>query len=363
MTMRNKVGSVIVTLLLVSGTILMAPLGAQAASSRTYPSKIDGYAASDPATLLVRFHVYNDGTQTVSPQCTVEAQNSSGAYHGFDVFDLNSISAGTTVNASGQIIITGQGAYYVSEVNVSCTAQTTDTGISTGQVKVTSVDPPTTDGFAGHDSTGWYWGAIINVSGVSNDSVVKCTERPLDSNGKVLIVYTFIGTVNTGSVGGSMQDTSALLGSKIKTVSAACQLGNKNPTTPVPSVIKGSVRPLLNPRGMTKYDNNFYFKWGADVKPGQPECNKDVIGCIMLKIDTTKLCTKGVLAALDLYYPKNGSKWGETEEQFYGPINQGIVTDLIFNLYWRDIYKPGTSIPVSVKPSKFDTQISSLVCQ
>ena len=57
--------------------------------ARIYPATVDRYAVIDPATIGVAFTVHNDGSKAVSPSCTVRLQNSGGAYHGFDIFSMN----------------------------------------------------------------------------------------------------------------------------------------------------------------------------------------------------------------------------------------------------------------------------------
>lgn len=257
--------------LLASLSIFLQANDASADIIRNYPAKIDGYAAPDPATLAVRFHVYNNGTKSVSPNCTISVQDNSSAYHGFDVFYMKPIPAGTTVNSLGDIIVTGNGAKYVTQVKISCTASTSDTGIiAASTVRITKVDPPTTDGFAGHDSSGWFWGAIINVSGVPNSSVVKCTERPVSSSGKILVTYTFNGTVSGNAVGGSLQNTTASIGSQIKGVHAACVLGKGNISIPVPQSALSSGEPsqsstpsqqIWYPKGYQLAQNGIAWKW------------------------------------------------------------------------------------------------------
>jgi hypothetical protein len=238
-----------------------------ASQSRTYPSKIDGYAAPDSATLAVRFHVYNNGVKPVSPSCTITAQDSSGTYHGFDIFVLKNVAAGSTANGLGNIVITHQGANFVTQVKIICTAETTDTQTIQGSIKVLRVDPPTTDGFAGHDSSGWFWGGIPQVQGVPDNTQVKCTVKALDEKGNLLTSYTFNGSVYQGGVSGpGTQNTTSLIGPKIKNASAACQLGSGDTKVPVPdssstSLPANTANSNWIPDGYEEDSAGFGWKW------------------------------------------------------------------------------------------------------
>jgi hypothetical protein len=242
---------------------------AAATQSRVYPAKIDGYAAPNPATLAIRFHVYNDGTQPISPSCTIKAQDGSGAYHGFDIFNLKPMPAGTTINTLGNITITNQGAGFVTQVTITCAAQTLDTATISGYVSVIRVDPPTTDGFAGHDASGWFWGGIPIVSGVTDNSQLKCTVRALDSLGHVLTSYTFNGQVYQGGVSGpGTQNTTSAIGAKIKTASASCERGIGDISSPVagPNPSKSATPQAFTaqqwyPDGYEEDSPGFAWKW------------------------------------------------------------------------------------------------------
>ena len=169
--------------------------------ARVYPASIDGYAVIDPATIAVRFTVRNNGNTAVSPTCTISLQNAGGTYHGFEIFSMTSISAGTTRHATGKIVITSQGASYVTQSKISCTAKTSDNAVSSGKtVKVISV----TDALGAYDqSTGWYWGGIIKVSGVGANTQLKCTEIARNASKKVIATHSFEAvTFNDGTLTG-----------------------------------------------------------------------------------------------------------------------------------------------------------------
>ena len=249
------------------GLLTIQAFPTYASQSRTYPSKVDGFAAPDSATLAVRFHVYNNGIKPVSPSCTITAQDSSGTYHGFDIFVLKNVAAGSTANGLGNIVITHQGANFVTQVKINCTAETTDTQTIQGSIKVLRVDPPTTDGFAGHDSSGWFWGGIPQVQGVSDNTQVKCTVKALDAKGNLLTSYTFNGSVYQGGVSGpGTQNTTATIGPKIKSASAACQLGSGDTKVPVTdgSNISAPMKTATStwvPDGYEQDSSGFGWKW------------------------------------------------------------------------------------------------------
>ena len=197
--------------------------------ARIYPASVDGYAVVDPATIVVRFTVRNDGIKAVSPTCTISLQNAGGAYHGFDIFTMNSISAGTTTHATGKITITSQGALYVTQSSISCTAKTSDNTVSSGKtVKVISV----TNALGAYDqSTGWYWGGIIKVGGVGPNTQLKCKEIARDASGKVIATHSFEAvTFNDGTLTGYGQgqdptvNATKAIAQAIKSVSASCTL-------------------------------------------------------------------------------------------------------------------------------------------
>jgi hypothetical protein len=206
-----------------------ATASTDSSGARVYPASVDGYAVVDPATIAVRFTVHNDGTQAVSPACTISLQNAGGSYHGFDVFYMNPISAGGVTHGTGNITITSQGAQFVTQSSISCTANTYDKAVSTGTgVTVVSV----TDALGAYDaSSGWYWGGIIKVSGVSGSTQLKCTETATDATGKVIATHSFNAvTFNDGTLTGYGEgqdptvDATQAIAQAIKNVTATCSL-------------------------------------------------------------------------------------------------------------------------------------------
>jgi hypothetical protein len=89
-------------------------------SSSSYVATAEGEPAN-PASLTVFVEVTNTGDTTGTPECTVRASDPSSAYTGFDVFTLGeSIGPGESSRFTGTIVITGQGAAYVTEITAEC---------------------------------------------------------------------------------------------------------------------------------------------------------------------------------------------------------------------------------------------------
>ena len=95
--------------------------GSHHSGGGTYQASVMSYSATDPADLGVTIQVTNNGTQTGTPTCTINAQDPSGAYHGFDQVTLQgTLAAGATTHFADNVTITSQGASYVTQVTVSC---------------------------------------------------------------------------------------------------------------------------------------------------------------------------------------------------------------------------------------------------
>ena len=86
-----------------------------------YAASVQGYSVINPADLGVTVKVTNTGSGTGTPDCTINAQDASGAYHGFDQVTLQgTLAAGATTRFADNVTITSQGARYVTQVTVSC---------------------------------------------------------------------------------------------------------------------------------------------------------------------------------------------------------------------------------------------------
>lgn len=86
-----------------------------------YEASIQNYTVTDPATLRVDVKVHNTGTASGKPNCEINADNGTRAYHGVDrVVRSEELGAGQWWGFAQNITITNQGAQYVKDVTVKC---------------------------------------------------------------------------------------------------------------------------------------------------------------------------------------------------------------------------------------------------
>jgi hypothetical protein len=166
--------------------------------TRSYPVSIETRAVINPATISFRYRVTNDGTQPVTPDCTIRFQDPSGTYKGFDIFTpLEPIPAGVSQAFVGQLTITKEGAEFATEYEAECSARTTDVGSSAGKsVKISDIQNfSATDG-----SEGWYWMAQFKVDQPPMTQM-DCVVKALDKSGKVVAETAYrANTLNNGAV-------------------------------------------------------------------------------------------------------------------------------------------------------------------
>jgi hypothetical protein len=87
----------------------------------TYKSSVMNYNVLNPADLTVAVQVTNTGHSAGTPSCTIEASDPSGAYTGFDIATIQgTVAAGEITHFADNIVITHQGAQYVTDVTVTC---------------------------------------------------------------------------------------------------------------------------------------------------------------------------------------------------------------------------------------------------
>lgn len=78
----------------------------------------------NPGSIEVTFRVRNVTSTPVLGQCTVNAQDPSGAYSGWEQFSWSKeIPAGEWFVATGPVIITNDGAAYVTDIDIDCEPQ------------------------------------------------------------------------------------------------------------------------------------------------------------------------------------------------------------------------------------------------
>lgn len=101
---------------------LIAVALAGCGSGTTYKATVTDYRVINPADLAVIVRVTNTGTAAGTPTCTIEAEDASYAYHGVDAATLQgALAAGATTTFVDHLIITSQGAQYVTQVTATCT--------------------------------------------------------------------------------------------------------------------------------------------------------------------------------------------------------------------------------------------------
>lgn len=85
-----------------------------------YTAELMYSAPQDPSTLVFTANVKNTGGPG-KPSCIVESYDSSQAYHGIDVFgDNETLGSNDTWLLNGSLVITSQGAAYVTKTTIDC---------------------------------------------------------------------------------------------------------------------------------------------------------------------------------------------------------------------------------------------------
>jgi hypothetical protein len=195
---------------------------------RSYPVSYVRSAAVNPATLAVVFNITNDGTQPITPSCTISMQDSSGTYKGYDIFDItDAISPSQTKQVIVNLTITKEGANFANQFSGECSATTSDTGTNAGQEVVIS---DIQNFSATEGSEGWYWGASFKAN-QKPMTQMDCVVKALDKNGKVVGETSYrANTLNDGTVIGYGSDAQSIVDStktivlSIKSFDVKCTL-------------------------------------------------------------------------------------------------------------------------------------------
>jgi len=99
-----------------------APARTRAERPAAYKATVVSSLPVNPADLAVTVRVRNTGTESGTPECTINASDPSGTYHGFDIATFRGRLRGGQVAAyTDQVVITSQGSAYVTSVSVHCT--------------------------------------------------------------------------------------------------------------------------------------------------------------------------------------------------------------------------------------------------
>ena len=183
---------------------------------RSYPVSYVRSAAVNPATLAVVFNVTNDGTQPITPSCTIRMQDASGTYKGYDIFDItDAIAPSQTKQVIVNLTITKEGADFANQFSGECSATTTDKGTNAGQDVVIS---DIQNFSATEGSEGWYWGASFKAN-QKPMTQMDCVVKALDKNGKVVAETSYrANTLNDGTVIGYGSDAQSIVDSTKKIV-------------------------------------------------------------------------------------------------------------------------------------------------
>lgn len=86
----------------------------------TFTAEVTNYRPANPASIQVFVITTNTGEETATPTCNVEASDPSGAYSGFDGFELDPIAPGAHQRWNGFVTIENEGAQFVTDVKVKC---------------------------------------------------------------------------------------------------------------------------------------------------------------------------------------------------------------------------------------------------
>jgi hypothetical protein len=183
---------------------------------RSYPVSYVRSAAVNPATLAVVFSVTNDGTQPITPSCTIRMQDAGGTYKGYDIFDItDAIAPSQTKQVIVNLTITKEGADFANQFSGECSATTTDKGTNAGQEVVIS---DIQNFSATEGSEGWYWGASFKAN-QKPMTQMDCVVKALDKNGKVVAETSYrANTLNDGTVIGYGSDAQSIVDSTKKIV-------------------------------------------------------------------------------------------------------------------------------------------------
>lgn len=126
---KRPLALVIVLLIILSFCITLIAVDSVPSKPSTAPRYTAALAYNDgaawtvvnPASVSVAFHITNTGNAPGHPTCTVDAEDPSYSYQGFDEGQLNSlVKPGQTITTTMLVTITHQGARYVTKASVNC---------------------------------------------------------------------------------------------------------------------------------------------------------------------------------------------------------------------------------------------------
>jgi hypothetical protein len=103
------------------GIIIVAVASCGGGAATTYRARMVSHWIINPASVGFQAEVTNTGSSAGKPDCTVQASDPSSAYTGIDIFTAKQdVQPHQTVRFTGSLIITGQGARYVTSYSIKC---------------------------------------------------------------------------------------------------------------------------------------------------------------------------------------------------------------------------------------------------
>jgi hypothetical protein len=84
-----------------------------------YSTELLNYKIINPASIDVYYNVTNTNGMTGIAECTIRVSDASGTYKGFDVVSIPVIANELSKNVT-TIIVTNEGATYITEGSVTC---------------------------------------------------------------------------------------------------------------------------------------------------------------------------------------------------------------------------------------------------
>jgi hypothetical protein len=122
---RRPGGCLIFIITVVVGIVILVVVFALASSSHKptkFNATVDHLTVLNPAEVSAEVVVYNVGHNAGGPTCLISLDSPGGTYHGFDSLKGQSIAAGGTATFDDTIVVTHQGADFVTlaSSSVSC---------------------------------------------------------------------------------------------------------------------------------------------------------------------------------------------------------------------------------------------------
>ncbi len=118
---RSRLIKVSVIVAVIAFFAIAATQGSKSVAA-TFTGTVDSVKVVNPATVNVTFSITNTSKVAGKPNhCMINVSDTGGAYTGFDspIYDTE-LAAGKTLTNSLNIVVTKQGAQYVTQGTVTC---------------------------------------------------------------------------------------------------------------------------------------------------------------------------------------------------------------------------------------------------